>query len=377
MTTHNIKNSPLGRIALARSLMRGPVNEKSINEAYTYFWQCLTCRRCAWVCPFGVDVADISRTIRSLLYEIGLAPPNYVAGVINNLESTGNFLGLPEDVIKEIILNVVDQIKLEKGVNVKVKVNEPAYAMLLPSACADYTVAVNTLKGYILLLNELGIDFTLSTRAPDITNYGLFMDERHMRLIAERIVEESRRLSVKLVIAGECGHGWRVFKNYVIPRLREYGIEGTHILYIAANAIRRGLIKLDTLVNGDLTYIYMDPCHYARGGGDLVKEPRFILSNTVMHYVELNDRPELAICCGGTSGMLAKEMEELSIKYAELWYLKAINKGADCVVVPCAACKLQMDRVLPRLNKLHNHELTFTGLMDLVYKAMIPKAAKT
>lgn len=114
---------------------------------------------------FGVDVADISRTIRSILYEMELAP-NYVAGgVINNLESTGgNFLGLPEDVIKEIILNVVDQIKLEKGVNVRVKINEPAYALLLPSACADYTVAINTLKGYILLLNELGIDFTLSTR---------------------------------------------------------------------------------------------------------------------------------------------------------------------------------------------------------------------
>ncbi len=375
LTTRNIKNSPLGRIALARSLMRGPVNEDLINEAYTYFWQCLTCRRCTWTCPpFGVDVADISRTIRSLLYEIGLAP-NYVAGVINNLESAGNFLGLPEDVIKEIILNVINQIKLEKGVDIRVKINEPAYALLLPSACADYTVAINTLKGYILLLNELGIDFTLSTKAPDITNYGLFMDERHMRLIAERIIEEALRLGVKLVITGECGHGWRVFKNYVVPRLREYGIEGgTHIIYIAADAIRRGgLIKLDQSLNGDLTYIYMDPCHYARGGGgDLTREPRLVMRHVVARYVELNDKPELAICCGGTSGMLAREMEGLSIKYAELWYSKAINKGANCVVVPCAACKLQMDRVLPRLNKLYNRELTFTGLMDLVYKAMIP-----
>ncbi len=70
--------------------------------------------------------------------------------------------------------------------------------------------------------------------------------------------------------------------------------------------------------------------------------------------------------------MLAREMEGLSIKYAELWYSKVIDKGANCVVVPCAACKLQMDRVLPRLNKLYSRELTFTGLMDLVYKAMIP-----
>ena len=371
LTTRNIKNSPIGRITLAKLLVRGHFDDELINEAYTYFWQCLTCRRCAWVCPLGVDVADISRTIRSLLYEIGLVP-NYVAGVINNLESTGNFLNLPEDVLKEIIINVVDEVRLEKGINVNIKINEPAYALLLPSACADYTVAINTLKGYILLLNELGIDFTLSTRTPDITNYGLFMDERHMRIIAERIIEEARRLGVKLVIAGECGHGWRVFKNYVIPRLREYGIEGTHILYIAANAIGRGLIKLDPTANSNLMYIYMDPCHYARGG-DLVKEPRLILKSVVSHYTELNERPELAICCGGTSGMLAREMEGLSIKYSELWYQKSINKGANCIVVPCAACKLQMDRVLPKLNKVHGQEITFTGLMDLVYRAMVPK----
>ncbi|WP_243678725.1 (Fe-S)-binding protein [Vulcanisaeta distributa] len=37
LATRNIKNSPLGRIALARSLMRGSVNENLINEAYTYF----------------------------------------------------------------------------------------------------------------------------------------------------------------------------------------------------------------------------------------------------------------------------------------------------------------------------------------------------
>ncbi|WP_243671413.1 hypothetical protein [Vulcanisaeta sp. JCM 16161] len=178
--------------------------------------------------------------------------------MIDNLESVGNFLGLPEDVLREVILNVVNQVRLEKGVDIKVKINEPAYALLLPSACADYTVAINTFKGYVLLLSELGIDFTLSTKAPDITNYGLFMDERHMKLIADRIVEEARRLGVKLVVAGECGHGWRVFKNYVIPRLREFGIEGTHILYIAADAIRRGLIRLDPSANGGLTYIYMD-----------------------------------------------------------------------------------------------------------------------
>ncbi|MFB6470104.1 MAG: heterodisulfide reductase-related iron-sulfur binding cluster [Vulcanisaeta sp. AZ3] len=190
-----------------------------------------------------------------------------------------------------------------------------------------------------------------------------------MKLIAERIVDEAKKLGVKLVIAGECGHGWRVFKNYIIPRLRDYGIEGTHILYLTADAIRRGLIQVNKSLNGDAHYVYMDPCHYARGG-DLVNEPRYILSMVTKNYTYLNEKPQLAICCGGTSGMLSKDMEELSITYAKLWYEKAQAKKADYIVVPCAACKLQMDRALPKLNKIYNYKITYTGLMDLVYKAL-------
>jgi len=69
--------------------------------------------------------------------------------------------------------------------------------------------------------------------------------------------------------------------------------------------------------------------------------------------------------------MLAKEMEDLSIKYARLWYEKALTKNADYIVVPCAACKLQMDRVLPKLNRAYGKDVAFIGLMDLVYKALI------
>jgi Fe-S oxidoreductase len=369
ISTGDINNSPLGRLTLAQAILSGEIGADVVERAYTYYWQCLTCRRCSWACPMGIDVGDVSRVVRSILYEMGLAP-NYVSGVVDNLESVGNFLGLPPDVLKVIINNVINEVRVEKGIEVRVKIDEPAYALLLPSACADYTVSINTFKGYVALLSKLGIDFTISTRAPDITNYGLFLHERHMKLIAERIIDEARRLEVKLVIAGECGHGWRVFKNYIIPRLREYGIEGTHILYLTADAIRRGLIKVDKSLNGDVTYVYMDPCHYVRGG-DLIHEPRFILANVVRNYAYINEEPGLAICCGGTSGMLAKEMEDLSIKYARLWYERAVIKNADYIVVPCAACKLQMDRVLPKLNKIYGKNVAFMGLMDLVYKALI------
>ncbi|WP_069807192.1 (Fe-S)-binding protein [Vulcanisaeta thermophila] len=366
ITTGNIKNSPMGRIHIARQLLKGVRHD--LISIYTYYWQCLTCRRCAWTCPLGIDTAEVSRVVRSALHDAGLIP-EFVATAVNNLELYGNFMGLPPNIVREVFMGIVESVKAETGLDIRVKVDEPAYALLLPASCTDYFIDQDTFKGYILFLNAIGMDFTLSTEAPDIANYGLYLDPRHMRMIAEKVVDVARKLNVKLVIAGECGHGWRVFKNYVIPRLREYGIEGMHIFHLVVDAIKKGRIKLNPEANGEVTYIYLDPCHYARGG-DLVEEPRLIMRHVVKKYVEARNNKGRTICCGGSSGMVSREMLPLATQYARLWYEEVLRTGAQCVVWPCATCKLQLTHVLPHLNKIYKQEITFKGLMDLVYNAM-------
>ncbi len=73
--------------------------------------------------------------------------PNYVAGAIDNLESAGNFLGLTEDVLKRVVMNVVNEVRPERVLALRSGLMNQPHAPLPPSACAGYAIATNTFKG--------------------------------------------------------------------------------------------------------------------------------------------------------------------------------------------------------------------------------------
>lgn len=384
ITTGDVLNSPLGRAELIRSVIKGEkvsgkllgraagavkkLDMSYIRKIYTYYWLCLICRRCAYVCPFGVDQTDVTRTVRSVLYEIGMAS-RFTSMTIDAHWKSGNNMSLTPAAVRSILRFVVNEIKKEKGVEVKVKVDEPAYALLLPSS-ADFFMNMETLKGYLLFLYVIGMNFTISTKATETANFGLFLHPEHMKGLAENYVRVAKELGVKLVIAGECGHAWRVHKSYTMPRLRENGIEMVHIHHLVVKAINENKIKLNPEANGDIRYMYQDPCQYARGG-DLTEEPRLIMRHVVKEWVEPDHNRALTWCCGGQGGNLTDEVVPLVTQYARLWYEEALKKGAKWVIRPCSICKAQLSHVVPYLNRMYSSEVEYSGLMDLVYRALV------
>jgi Fe-S oxidoreductase len=386
LSTGDIHNSPVGRADMVRRALRADTfwgrlfrsrdgaqarDEAGIQRLATYYYQCLECRRCGEICPFGLDQADVTRSIRSVLMDCGIAS-RYVATVIETSERTGNNLGLPPPAIKNTIDFCREEIREEKGVEVRPKVDEPAYAMLVPPS-ADFFLNLETLKGYMLFFHEAGIDYTFTTDHAELGNFGLFVGDKHLAVVGDHLVEVAKKLGVKLVIAGECGHGWRAFKQYVIPRLRSEGIEAVHVFHAVIDAIRRGTIRLDPVQNGDVRYVYQDPCNYARAG-DLVDEPRFILGRVVRDHQDSPHSRERTWCCGGGAGLLTDELMPIRLAYAKLWFDDALSIGGQQVVRPCAICKAQLNATLPKLNQGEKTQLRYSGLMDLVYKALVPSS---
>lgn len=381
----DIRNSPVGRADFLRSflktetvsgeLFRGLVgakklDEQMLNEIATFYYQCVQCRKCGMACPLGIDQADLTRVVRSLLQDTGVVS-KYLATVIDANERTGNNMGLLPPAIKDTVEFARNEIKEEKDVDLKIKFDEPAYALLVPPS-ADFFANIETLKGYMLFLNEIGMDYTFTTEHAEIGNFGLYNDERHMKYMVDHMVSIAEKLGVKLVIAGECGHAWRAFKGYAIPELIKRGIKGAHALQLVASAIRENKITLDPSRNRDITYVYQDPCNLARGG-DLTEEPRYVLSHVVKTRKDSPHNREWTWCCGASAGLLTDEMLPLSLEYAKLWYNDASAVGADQIIRPCAICKAQMNRTLPELNKASGNEVNYSGVMDLVYTALIPK----
>ncbi|WP_226976119.1 hypothetical protein [Pyrobaculum aerophilum] len=48
-----------------------------------------------------------------------------------------------------------------------------------------------------------------------------------------------------------------------------------------------------------------------------------------------------------------------------------MKAGANHVVRACAICKAQLSHTIPHLNKEYGKSITYSGLMDLVYKATV------
>ena len=72
-----------------------------------------------------------------------------------------------------------------------------------------------TLLGYLMLLHEIGLDYTFSAYASEGGNFGLFSSHEMMKRLNAKIYEEAKRLGVKWILGGECGHMWRVIHQYM------------------------------------------------------------------------------------------------------------------------------------------------------------------
>ncbi|MGB5847728.1 MAG: (Fe-S)-binding protein, partial [Ignavibacteriaceae bacterium] len=226
------KNMPVLRAELLRSVYRndftaaGKVFGKFagsreltidvIKEWFYYFYQCTQCRRCSVFCPYGIDTAEVTILVRELLNLIGINIDWVITPVANSFR-TGNHLGIQPHGFKDSIDFAVEEIEEIIGVKVDAPINKKGAEILFVTPSADYFGDPHyfTLLGYLLLFHELGLDYTWTTFASEGGNFGSFVSHDLMKSLNTKIYAEAKRLGVKWILGGECGHMWRVLHQYM------------------------------------------------------------------------------------------------------------------------------------------------------------------
>ena len=368
MATGDIKNSPMGRLELLR-------HRAAPEELFTSFSKCTMCKRCAYRCPLGLDVAEVTRIVRDSLATRGYAQ-HYVQKVVGNFLKTGNNIGMAPKVVEMAIRATVRRVEKEKGDAPRVFLHldgaykeaasgaEEAprrkYALLFPSS-SDIFEFDTALRGYIYVLHKLGFDVVISLKVSDTANYGYYLSAESMHKIAEMYHAEIRKASPALVVFGECGHGWHVFASLVAPKT---STPTFHIHQLTYRAYTRGALRLEK-VDVERPVVYMDPCNYSRGALPIVEEPRALLKAIVGDFTEAWNDPRDSICCLGGGGLIAPEMLNAAVKYWQK-LRERLSLGAKTVVRPCATCKAQLKRVFNAMGL----DVNVTGVVELVYKAV-------
>lgn len=377
----------MGKMAGAREL-----TEDVLKEWFMYFFQCTECRRCSLFCPYGIDTAEITMIGRELMNLIGLNI-DWVVGPAANCFHNGNHLGIQPHAFKDMIEFFVDEIEAVNGVRVEPTFNRKGAEILFitPSGDVFADPGTYTLMGYLMLFHELGLDYTWSTYASEGGNFGMFTSHEMMKRLNAKMYAEAKRLGVKYIIGGECGHMWRVINQYMdtmngpadFLEVPVSPITGTvfenaratkmiHLVEFTADLIKHGKLKLDPSRNDHLRVTYHDSCNPARGMG-FFDEPRYVLENVCNNFFEMNPDTtrEKTFCCGSGSGLNTDEIMELRMR-GGLPRANAVAAVADKHDVNMLSCICAIDRAV--LTASMNYWVPgcgVCGVHELVGNAMV------
>jgi Fe-S oxidoreductase len=385
----------LGMFAGARAL-----NYDVLKEWWSYFFQCTECRRCSLFCPYGIDTAEITIIGRELLNLLGLST-DWISAPVANSYRTGNHLGIQPHAYKDMIDFFVDDIEEITGIKMSPSLNRKGAEILFitPSGDVFADPGTYTAMGYIILfhyLESLGLDITWSTYASEGGNFGFFTSHEMMKRLNEKMYAEAKRLGVKWILGGECGHMWRIINQYMDTMngpadfLEEpvSPITGTkfenakstkmvHITEFTADLIKNGKMNLDPSRNDNLVVTFHDSCNNARGMG-IFEEPRYVIKNVCNNYYEMpeNTIREQTFCCGSGAGLNAGENMELRMR-GGLPRANAVKYVHEQHGVNMLACICAIDRAaLPPLMEYWVPEVNVTGVHEMVGNALILEGEK-
>jgi Fe-S oxidoreductase len=407
------KNMPVLRAELLRSIYRkyfttsGKVlgkiaggRELTLNvlkELWYYAYQCSECRRCSLFCPYGIDTAEITILIRELTNMLGLNI-QWIQAPVANCYRTGNHLGLLPHTIVDTVQSFTEDIKTITGIKVEPSFNRKGAEILFVIPSGDYFDERGTYltMGEIMIFHELGLDYTFSTFASEGGDFGFFTTNEMAKRLHNKIYSEAKRLKVKWILGGECGHMWRVWHQYhntwfgPIDFLEEpvSPITGTkfenaksnktvHICEFTSDLIKNGKIKLDPSRNDNYKVTFHDSCNVSRGMG-MFEEPRYIINSVCNNFYEMppNTIREQTFCCGSGSGLNASENMELRLR-GGLPRANAVKHVYDKYGVNRLACICAIDRAaLQPLMDYWVPGVVVSGVHELVANAMIMKGEK-
>ncbi|MFC1707192.1 (Fe-S)-binding protein [Planctomycetota bacterium] len=357
----------LGGLVGARDFEEGELEKEWVDK----FYECTGCRRCATYCPMGIDNSVLTRKGRAILDKLGLTPETMQRVVKISLE-TGNTDGASPEAFKAAIEFLEEEMHDEHGTDIKIPIDVEGAEYLYIPPSGDVLVNPEATTGVAKVFHVLGMadKWTMSSKCFDGANYGLFTgNDAHMKADNKPYVEEAKRLKVKTMLMGECGHAYRIMKM-MMERGKWWGDLPFNIINCmqwTTEHIKAGKLEFDKSKNSQ-PVTYHDPCNFGRSC-DIVEEPRVIMKAACADFREMYPNRGENWCCGGGGGLSAMdEIHEFRMTISGKKKMEQIRAtGAKYVAAACSNCKRQ----LMQLMEYHKEKIAVGGVHDMLSRAIL------
>ena len=360
------------------------INWTTVARLLELAYRCNLCRRCAQTCPIGVDNGLIAHEIRKLFsMELGIAPKEiHEKGSMLQLR-VGSSTGMNPAAMRDNV-DFIDQDMTERtGVAVKTRWDVAGADVLLTHNAGEILSWPENPGAFALILEAAGISWTMSSdlAAYDAINYGLWYDDAQFARVAVKHAQAARKLGVKKIVVGECGHAHKsmmVIADRILTG--DLNIPRESSMTLLEDIVTSGKLKLDPSRN-DFPVTLHDPCNIVRLMG-IVEPQRRILRKIAPRFREMTPHGVDNYCCGGGSGfaiMSGHNFPDWRFHVAGRKKLSQIlDAFADCLdpatpkylCAPCSNCKGQFRDMLAYYDLWERHRIFYGGLVELVVNAM-------
>jgi Fe-S oxidoreductase len=347
-------------------------------------YRCNLCRRCAQTCPIGVDNGLITHEIRKLFsQELGIAPKELHASGSMLQMKAGSSTGMNAAAVKDNVQFIDEEMTEKTGLTVETPWDVEGADILLIHNAGEILAWPENPGAFGVILNAAGVSWTMSSDIAgyDSVNYGVWYDDAQMARVALLHAETGRKLKVKKIVIGECGHA---HKSLLVTADRlltgDLRVPRESSLTVLRDIVSSGRLRLDPGRN-DFPVTLHDPCNMVRLMG-IVEPQREILRRVCPQFREMTPHGVDNYCCGGGSGfaiMSGNGFLEWRTQVAGRKKLEQIlNAFSDCldpsvrkyVCAPCSNCKGQIRDVLAHHDVWRRHRILYGGLAELVVNAM-------
>ncbi len=347
-------------------------------------YRCNLCRRCAQTCPIGVDNGLIAHEIRKLFsQEMGIAPKElHASGSMLQLKS-GSSTGMNPAAVKDNVQFIDEEMSEKTGLAVETPWDVEGADILLIHNAGEVLAWPENPGAFGVILNAAGISWTMSSEIAgyDSVNYGVWYDDAQFARVALLHAQAAKKLKVKKIVVGECGHAHKALL-VIADRLLAGDLEipRESFLTVLRDIVVGGRLKLDPSRN-DFPVTLHDPCNTVRLMG-IVEPQREIMRLVCPQFREMHPHGVDNYCCGGGSGFAIMSPNTFPQWRAEVSGRKKMQQildaFSDCldpeipkyVCAPCSNCKGQIRDILAYHDIWKRHRILYGGLVELVVNAM-------
>ena len=360
------------------------LNAAAIARLAELSYRCTMCRRCAQACPMGVDNALLTRELRKV-FSMGLgiaAKELHEHGSMRQL-TVGSSTGMKPAAAKDTVEFLDEEASEASSLSIHTPWDREGADVLLIHNAGEFLSWPENPMAFAILLEAAGISWTLSSdlAAYDSVNYGVWYDDVQFARVAIRQAEAARKLKVKKIVLGECGHGHKA-SMVVADRVLtgDLNIPRESALVLLRDIVRSGRLRLDRSRN-DFPVTLHDPCNMVRLMG-IVEPQREILRTICPQFREMVPHGVDNYCCGGGSGfaiMSGQNFFDWRMSVAGRRKVRQIAEAfADqpspevhkYVCAPCSNCKGQLRDLIQFHGLWEKSGILYGGLAELIVNAM-------